>query len=38
MFDDVGYIQDGAIVGGDFRIGREKKCPPARLLAPGLLR
>ena len=37
-FDDVGNVQDGSIVGWDFRIGGEKECPPARLRAPGLLR
>jgi hypothetical protein len=35
MFDDVGYIQDGPIVGWDFCIGRERKMPPSAAACPG---
>ena len=35
MFDDVGDIQDGPVVGWDFRIGREKEMPPSAAAFPG---
>jgi hypothetical protein len=35
VFDDVGDVEDGAVVGGISALVDMKKCPPALLLAFG---